>query len=429
MDDDLLARSARYLDEGTSEGPASVNPVDGGLSVLGDDVAMVRAFSHSVMVDSGDGLVLFDTSLEPFGPAVVAGYRAWRDLPVRSIVYTHGHVDHVGGSGAVVADADERGRPRPEVVAHENVPARFARYELTDGYNLTINQRQFGAGRGGLAGHRDRFSLDWVQPEVTYRDRLVHQVGDLEIELHHDLGETDDHTWAWLPRQRYLVTGDFLCWIFPNAGNPQKAQRYPLEWARALRTMADLGAELLLPAHGLPIAGRERIAAVLVDVASVLEGLVADVLELMNAGADLDTIVHSVEVPPDVLVKPYLQPVYDEPEFVVRNVWRLYGGWYDGNPARLKPARDADVAREVASLAGGVASLVQRARELADRGDLRLACHLVELAVGADPDDRDAHRARAEIYERRRHDERSLMAKGIYGWAAEQSRQVAGDES
>ena len=25
---------------------------------------------------------------------------------------------------------------------------------------------------------------------------------------------------------------------------------------------------------------------------------------------------------------------------IVRNIWRLYGGWYDGNPARLKPAPD-----------------------------------------------------------------------------------------
>jgi alkyl sulfatase BDS1-like metallo-beta-lactamase superfamily hydrolase len=358
---------------------------------------------------------------------VVAGYRAWRDIPVDSIVYTHGHVDHVGGSKAVLADAAERGAPRPQVVGHENIPARFDRYELTDGYNLTVNRRQFGGGRGGLGGG-DRFSLDWVRPQVTYREQLMHQVGDLEIELHHDLGETDDHTWAWLPRQRYLVTGDFLCWVFPNAGNPQKAQRFPLEWAAALRAMATYDAELLLPAHGLPIAGRERIKRVLDDVASALEGLVTDVLELMNEGADLDTILNTVTVDPELLAKPYLQPIYDEPEFVVHNIWRLYGGWYDGNPARLKPPPAAHAGREVALLVGGVEVLTRRALELADEGDLRLACHLVELAAQAEPDDVEVHGARADIYDRRRRVEHSLMAKGIYRWAADQSREKAGRE-
>ena len=86
-------------------------------------------------------------------------------------------------------------------------------------------------------------------------------------------------------------------------------------------------------------------------------------------------------MPQAVLDQPWLQPVYDEPEFVVRNIWRLYGGWYDGNPARLKPAPDAAVAAEVAALAGGVDALAARAAELAAAGDLRLAAQLAEWAV------------------------------------------------
>ena len=127
--------------------------------------------------------------------------------------------------------------------------------------------------------------------------------------------------------------------------------------------------------------------------------------------------------------RPYLQPVYDEPEFVVRNIWRFYGGWYDGNPARLKPPADLQVAVEVAALAGGVESLVARAQALAEdapridgRADadaLRLACQLIEWAVAAAPDSSAVIAAASEIYALRRDSERSLMAKGIYGEAAE----------
>jgi alkyl sulfatase BDS1-like metallo-beta-lactamase superfamily hydrolase len=117
--------------------------------------------------------------------------------------------------------------------------------------------------------------------------------------------------------------------------------------------MVAQGPELLIPAHGLPIEGKERIATVLNDTAATLESLVEQVIAMMNAGETLDAIIHGIEVPQAVLDKPYLRPYYDEPEFVIRNIWRLNGGWWDGAASRLKPARDADLGAEIASLVGG----------------------------------------------------------------------------
>jgi len=188
-----------------------------------------------------------------------------------------------------------------------------------------------------------------------------------------------------------------------------------------MRAMAAQGAELFLPAHGLPIAGRARIGKVLTDVAEVLEKLVGDTIAMMNEGARLNEIVHEVFVDPDALARPWLRPLYDEPEFVVRNIWRLYGGWYDGNPASLKPARETALAAELAALAGGSDKLADRALALADE-DIRLACHLAEFAVQAAPDSAHAHGARAEIFQRRRELETSLMAKGVFGSAANESK-------
>ena len=190
--------------------------------------------------------------------------------------------------------------------------------------------------------------------------------------------------------------------------------------------MAALEPELLLPAHGLPVGGTDRIRRVLDDLAHGLEILVEGTLRHMNDGEPLDRILQAVTLPPALLEKPYMQPIYDEPEFVIRNIWRLYGGWYDGNPARLKPAPDAALATEIAELAGGVPALAKRARKLAEAGELRLACHLIELATQAAPEDREAHAQRAWIYLRRRESELSLMARGIYGSAAKDSQSIAG---
>jgi alkyl sulfatase BDS1-like metallo-beta-lactamase superfamily hydrolase len=417
MATDLLALAARIIDTGDLETPT--NRVSLELSEVADTIAVVEAFSHVWALRSSEGLVLFDTSSDALGATAAAAMRGWSDEPVHSIIYTHGHRDHVGGAPAWIDDAHARGHARPTVVAHEAVAARLDRYDLTNGYNAVINQRQFKLPRAF-------WPTDWVRPEVAFETDLTVQAGDTRIELHHALGETDDHLWAWLPEEKAIFAGDFLIWNFPNAGNPQKVQRYPLEWAAALRAMAATGAELLLPAHGLPIGGAARIALVLDETASALEQLVADTLALMNEGARLDQIVQSVRVDPAVLARPWLQPNYDEPEFVVRNIWRLYGGWYDGNPSRLKPAPDDAIAAEVATLAGGADVLAARARALADDGELRLACHLAEWAVQADPDSREANAARAEVYDRRRRTESSLMAKAIFRSAADDSSSAAG---
>jgi len=228
-----------------------------------------------------------------------------------------------------------------------------------------------------------------------------------------------------------LCCGDLFIWASPNAGNPQKVQRYPREWAAGLRAMANLGAELLLPGHGVPIVGADRIRQALTETAELLEHLHDETVAMMNAGAPLDEIVHTVRAPQHLLDRPYLKPVYDEPEFVVRNIWRLYGGWWDGDPSHLKPAPASALATEIAALSGGPERLAARARELADTAadtaaaadNLRLAGHLAQVAWQAAPDLPAVRETRADIYARRAAAESSTMAKGVFSWTAKESEQ------
>ena len=185
--------------------------------------------------------------------AVVDSLREWDTDRVHSLVYTHGHLDHVGGSGALIADAEIRNFETLTVFGHENVPKRLERYQRTDGWNTIINQRQFGGvsprhGMGLTTRSASFVPEDMAWPDVVYQDEMKLSVGGLDIEFNHGKGETDDHTWAWVPKTKTLVTGDLVLWVFPNAGNPQKVQRYPLEWANALREMMTCEAELLVPA-------------------------------------------------------------------------------------------------------------------------------------------------------------------------------------
>ena len=405
---------------GAPDGPT--NRITNDLSDLGDGLGFIESFSNVVAFRTDDGLVLFDASSVFTGRGTTASLRAWAVDPIHSLVYTHGHVDHVGGSGHLIAEGAERGHAPPTVIGHEGVADRFARYRATNGWNLAINARQFGPGFGGGTVRKDGSRVpflpdDTAECDVTYEHSLDLSVGGLDLSLHHDRGETDDHTWAWIPSHRAVAVGDFVAWVFPNAGNPQKVQRYPGEWAAALRKMLALEPELLLPAHGLAVQGRERVATVLGDLATALEDLVRDVVGAMNHGATLDEIVHAVRVDDHLIQRPWLRPIYDEPEFVIRNIWRLYGGWWDGDPAHLKPPPADALAHEVAALAGGTDALVARAQHLSAIGDHRLACQLVELAAQASADP-GVWRVRSALYRARADHETSLMAKGVFTEAA-----------
>ncbi len=314
------------------------------------------------------------------------------------------------------------------VVAHEAVPARFDRYILTAGYNEIINQRQFSV--PGL-----RWPTEYRYPDRTYAEQLALDVGGVALELHHARGETDDHTWTWFPSPtRAVLRRPLHLGVAQRRQPPEGAALPPGVGRGPARRWSALEPEVLLPGHGFPVIGADRVRQALTDTADLLDSLVDQTLELMNAGARLDEVLHTVTVPTQLSDRPYLRPVYDEPEFVVRNIWRLYGGWWDGNPASLKPAPESALAGELAALAGGAGVLAERALALLESstGDadpatsLRLAGHLAELAALAAPSDPGVHRARAEVFRRLSERATSTMAKGVFTWTARESEGRSG---
>jgi len=65
-------------------------------------------------------------------------------------------------------------------------------------------------------------------------------------------------------------------------------------------------------------------------------------------------------------------------------------------------------------LAGGVGKLLKRADELLTKGEMRLACHMVDWAYNADPNNPEVRERVRRIYIARAEAESSTMAAGIY---------------
>jgi alkyl sulfatase BDS1-like metallo-beta-lactamase superfamily hydrolase len=381
------------------------------------DVIFFRWFANVTAVKTGEGLVLIDTSSFFNQEDTVKMVRHYAPDRVNAAIYTHGHVDHASGMAAFAAEAQRNKLARPRVVGHRAIAARFDRYKRTAGYNAIINSRQSNA--------EAEWPTEFIYPDTYFDDRVTITAGALKFECHHARGETDDHCWVYIPQRKVLCTGDFIIWAAPNAGNPQKAQRYAREWSEALRAMAKTGAEILIPGHGTPVFGSIRVRQVLLDTAEYLRSLYEQTIALMNEGATLGQIVNQVEPPAALAEKPYLQAVYDEPKFIVHNIWRLEGGWYDGTPSHLKPAPEADQAKEIAELAGGIERLVARALERLADGELAIASHLADWAVAAAPNFKEALAARAQIYEARASGAKSTISRGIFRAASAESAKKA----
>jgi glyoxylase-like metal-dependent hydrolase (beta-lactamase superfamily II) len=372
--------------------------------------------------ETDEGLVLVDTGTVQFGPVLAQAIREHTGAPVHTAIYTHGHVDHAFGLDAFLVD----GQAPPVVIAHEAMAERFDRYARTSRHNVAVNNRQFSGAASDdsmTGGGEIRWEAPSHLPTVTYRDTMSIEVGGVTFELHHCRGETDDHTWVYCPDRGVVCPGDLIIWGVPNAGNPQKVQRYPWDWAEGLRAMAALHPRSLAPGHGGPVVDDpELVQRILLETADYLELIVERTIAVMEDGSPPHVdIVRSVELP--ISDSPWLQPVYDEGEFIVRNVVRYFGGWWTGRPSELKPAPRTDVARQVAKLAGGTDALVAEARTLADAGDLAVACHLADYALEVDPSDSAVAEQVAEIYDRRAEAETSLMAINIYRSAAAYARE------
>ena len=194
----------------------------GQLTVLAEGTAFLPSFANVTAFETADGLVLVDTGGYVIAAQVHEQIRAWSDLPLHTAIYSHGHVDHVFGVPHFEA---EEGAGPARVVAHENVPRRFDRYALTAGYNGTINARQFQLPE--LA-----FPTEFRYPDETYRSEMALEVGGERFELHHAKGETDDHTWTWVPSRRVLCCGDLFIWATPNAGQPAEGTALPARVGR-----------------------------------------------------------------------------------------------------------------------------------------------------------------------------------------------------
>ena len=370
---------------------------------VSEKLAFIKNFGNLAAFKEGSKGLLVDTGMGVSSNQVINKLKEWGVDEIEYIIYTHGHVDHVGGADLIV---NAFKNDFLKIVSHEKVIERFNRYKKTIGYNGIINQRQFGL-------PAPVFPNEFKYPDITYSDSYEINFNNSVIKLIHGKGETDDATYLYSEKEDAIFTGDFFIWSLPNAGNPSKAQRYVGSWGEVLRDMSQYNAEYLFPGHGPLIQGKETIREILVNTSNCLLWIEENVLKLMNEGSSLRDIQKKISLPVE-FNQPYLVSSYDDFTFLINSVWRQYGGWYSGIPSELKPPSLFEIGNAYIDMAGGKENLLLFLESLLAEKKYKEASVIIDAISAVEPDFyRDLKNL---IYSFLADQEPSLMAKGIYNF-------------
>ncbi|MEJ2740205.1 MAG: alkyl sulfatase dimerization domain-containing protein [Dehalococcoidia bacterium] len=141
--------------------------------------------SYITWVITDEGVVVIDTGMGEVSSLVNEDIARETGLPVKYIIYTHGHVDHAFSATPFMVH-------NPEIIAHENIFERVKRYELVGDYIRKITPIQFNPAmrmpESIPADSEPPFPMRaFVPPTITYRDEYKSLSYDPDYALGGDL--------------------------------------------------------------------------------------------------------------------------------------------------------------------------------------------------------------------------------------------------
>lgn len=340
----------------------------------GDGTWLLRfPWVNVAVFETTEGLVLIDTAYAPAGPALLKALKTLSDKPVHTIIYTHHHIDHMLGAWALLEDG-----ANPEIISSALLLDELQRDIKTRDFTARLNNQRL--------EDFPRSTSELPLPTRTFHDRLELSIGRDRFILSHAPGETADQLWVSIPTRQTVVIADYFQPFLPNAGNGKRRQRYVESWARALREMVATQPELALPMHGPALQGAATIASRLGKQASMLESIATQTIDGLNRGIPKYDIANRVELAPALATDPDAAELYSTPGDIAKTVAQEYSGWWNELPSEWNGSDRSELAQEIVQLAGGIEALHRRIEKLRHT-DIRLACHLVDLAWLASPTD------------------------------------------
>lgn len=367
---------------------------------INEFIYLSEGFSNSFLVVTGEGRVVINTGMGFEAPVHKRNFDAVDSAPIRYILLTQGHVDHVGG----VDFFREQGT---EVVAQANNPAHQAEDALLQPFRTARSAFAFdeSVAQGVRDIHRQFAGAVPPQarptPTITFEDRYAFELGGRRFELLSTPGgETLDSMVVWLPQHRICFCGNLFSALFGHFPNlvTIRGDRYrdALRFIASLDRVLALEPDHLLVGHHDPVDGRDLIRSELVRLRGAVQYVHDETVRGMNAGKDVWTLMREIELPAELEVG----QGYGKVSWCVRAIWENYVGWFHHHSTtELYSVPAWSVSADLVELAGGADAVAQRARAKLDAGALVEAIHLAEVVLAVAPRHRDALAASLRAHE------------------------------
>ncbi len=365
------------------------------------------------MVEAPEGLIIVDTG-ESVSESrkIMAEFRKVSDKPVKAIVYTHFHPDHINGVQAFVG-REEVERGEVQIYAHESLlqnvvtqgalvgPILGVRSAYSFGSFLpAADQEGMNGGIGPLAKPEPS---TFIAPTVTFGERLDTRIAGLDVQFLHAPSEAPDEIVLYLPGNRVLISAEVDQGpTLPNIHTLRGTKfRDPVQWVASLDLLRSLRADHMVPLHGRPVSGRDQVEEVLRMTRDGIAYIHDQTVRWMNKGLTPDELVEKVKLPPHLAgYTPYLREYYGTVKHSVRQIYNGYLGWFQGDPVDLDPTPPKEKAQRLVALMGGRDKVLVEAGNAYLKGDYQWAAELAGYAIRVDRDDRLAREIKARSFRR-----------------------------
>ena len=346
-------------------------------------VFMAHDVSNAYLVTTSGGDVMVNTGFMDNAERNVALLKPHRTGALKYIFLTQSHADHYGcvpefrEAGTKVIGGPDYNEANADMTGM----SPFFGPRTMKLWGSTMN-------RGGTPKPPPQ-----VVPDLLVDREMTLEVGDRSfVAISAPEGETIDNILVWMPREKIVFTGNtfgpvWLSMPFLNTLRGDKP-RLVRNYLKSLAKVRDLGAEILITGHGEPIVGAARIRDDLDRIEAAVTYVRDYTLAGMKAGKTVHTLMAEFEFPGNVAIGDF----HGKASWAVRSIWQEYSGWFhyeDGTTALYGVPRSA-VHADIAELAGGAGVLAARARLHVDAGRPLEALHLVDIALGAEPGNREA---------------------------------------
>ena len=368
------------------------------------------ALTSPMMVVGDDGLIIIDPpeSLEA-GQETMEAFRTVTDLPVKAIVYTHNHFDHVAGVKAFTTEEDVASG-KVDIYAHETLMQGVINWASTvgpiEGRRTSYTAALFlpkgpdGSVHDALGPDARVGTVTFIPPTKTFSDELEVTVAGVKMHLTYVPSETKDEIIAWFPEEKLMNSAEVMQGeSFPNLYTIRGTKyRDPVQWFKSLDVMREYRAEYLVPTHGRPIVGHDNIENMLTAYRDAIQFVHDQTIRYMNRGYTPEQLVEVVVLPPHLAEHPWLGEFYGTVKHAVRNIYNGYLGWFQADPWALDPMPYMERAKRTVELMGGRKAVVKAARKAIKEGEYTWAAEILTNVIRVDNDDMEARRLKAEAY-------------------------------